>query len=49
DSGAAGFTGSTVIAEFASLAEAQRLAQQDPYIAAGVYADVTVKPFKQVF
>jgi uncharacterized protein YciI len=38
-----------VIAEFASLAEAQAWAQQDPYIAAGVYADVTVKPFKQVF
>ena len=49
DPGAAGFTGSTVIAEFASLAEAQTWAQQDPYIAAGVYADVTVKPFKQVF
>nr|WP_268597546.1 YciI family protein [Escherichia coli] len=49
DPGAAGFTGSTVIAEFASLAEAQAWAQQDPYIAAGVYADVTVKPFKQVF
>ncbi|MBH2958829.1 YciI family protein [Serratia marcescens] len=49
DPGAAGFTGSTVIAEFESLAEAQSWAQQDPYIAAGVYADVTVKPFKQVF
>ncbi|HEJ6970612.1 TPA: hypothetical protein SMF36_000571, partial [Serratia marcescens] len=49
DPGAAGFTGSTVIAEFASLAEAQAWAQQDPYVAAGVYADVTVKPFKQVF
>ncbi|MDF8316533.1 MULTISPECIES: YciI family protein [Serratia] len=49
DPGAAGFTGSTVIAEFESLAEAQAWAQQDPYIAAGVYADVTVKPFKQVF
>ena len=49
DPGAAGFTGSTVIAEFESLAEARARAQQDPYIAAGVYADVTVKPFKQVF
>lgn len=49
DPGAAGFTGSTVIAEFESLAEAQAWAQRDPYIAAGVYADVTVKPFKQVF
>ena len=38
-----------MIAEFESLAEAQAWAQQDPYIAAGVYADVTVKPFKQVF
>ena len=49
DPGAAGFTGSTVIAEFESLAQAQAWAQQDPYIAAGVYAEVTVKPFKQVF
>ncbi|CAI1616007.1 YciI family protein [Serratia entomophila] len=49
DPGAAGFTGSTVIAEFASLEEAKTWAEQDPYVAAGVYADVTVKPFKQVF
>ncbi|CAI0691154.1 YciI-like protein [Serratia entomophila] len=49
DPGAAGFTGSTVIAEFASLEEAKAWAEQDPYVAAGVYADVTVKPFKQVF
>lgn len=49
DPGAAGFTGSTVIAEFASLADAQAWAEQDPYVAAGVYAEVTVKPFKQVF
>ncbi|WP_329906866.1 YciI family protein [Serratia quinivorans] len=47
--GSAGFSGSTVIAEFASLADAQAWAEQDPYVAAGVYADVTVKPFKQVF
>lgn len=49
DPGSAGFTGSTVIAEFASLEAAKAWAQQDPYVAAGVYADVTIKPFKQVF
>ncbi|EFE94661.1 YciI family protein [Serratia odorifera] len=49
DPGAAGFTGSTVIAEFASLAAAQAWAEQDPYVAAGVYGEVVVKPFKQVF
>lgn len=49
DPGSAGFSGSTVIAEFASLTDAQAWAEQDPYVAAGVYADVTVKPFKQVF
>ncbi|CAI2067976.1 YciI family protein [Serratia quinivorans] len=47
DPGSAGFSGSTVIAEFASLADAQAWAEQDPYVAAGVYAEVTVKPFKQ--
>lgn len=47
--GEAGFTGSTVIAEFASLHEAQSWADADPYIEAGVYAHVTVKPFKKVF
>ena len=45
----AGFTGSTVIAEFASQAEAQAWADADPYVAAGVYARVTIKPFKRVF
>ena len=48
DPGAAGFTGSTVIAEFPSLEAAQTWAQDDPYIAAGVYKQVTVKPFKKV-
>lgn len=48
DPGDAGFTGSIVIAEFASLQEAQDWADKDPYIAAGVYADVVVKPFKKV-
>ncbi|HAS8361996.1 TPA: YciI family protein [Vibrio vulnificus] len=47
--GDAGFTGSTVIAEFPSLQEAQAWADADPYIAAGVYANVIVKPFKKVF
>ncbi|MGL5430241.1 MAG: YciI family protein [Vibrio sp.] len=49
DPGQAGFTGSTVIAEFASLAAAQAWANADPYVTAGVYAHVTVKPFKKVF
>ena len=46
--GEAGFSGSTVIAEFASLQEAQAWADADPYVAAGVYANVIVKPFKKV-
>ncbi|CAI1569890.1 YciI family protein [Serratia proteamaculans] len=48
DPGSAGFSGSTVIAEFASLTDAQAWAEQDPYVTAGVFAEVTVKPFKQV-
>ncbi|EDP58021.1 YciI family protein [Vibrio sp. AND4] len=47
--GEAGFTGSTVIADFASLEEAQSWANSDPYIAVGVYENVIVKPFKKVF
>ena len=46
--GAAGFTGSLIIAEFESLEDAQNWAAADPYVAAGVYSKVTVKPFKQV-
>lgn len=46
--GEAGFTGSLVIAEFPSLTEAQHWADADPYVAAGVYRQVTVKPFKKV-
>ncbi|MFC1503153.1 YciI family protein [Pseudomonadota bacterium] len=46
--GEAGFTGSTVIAEFNSLEEAQCWADADPYIDAGVYENVIVKPFKKV-
>lgn len=49
DPGEAGFTGSVIVAEFASLEDAQAWADADPYLAAGVYADVIVKPFKQVF
>ena len=49
DPGEAGFTGSLVVAEFASLKAAQDWADADPYVAAGVYAQVSVKPFKQVF
>jgi uncharacterized protein YciI len=46
--GDAGFSGSLVVAEFNSLADAETWAAIDPYIAAGVYAKVTVKPFKKV-
>jgi len=46
--GDAGFTGSVVIAEFDSLVHAKTWADNDPYIAAGVYESVIVKPFKKV-
>lgn len=46
--GAAGFSGSTVIAEFESLEAAQARANDDPYIAAGVYRRVSVKPYKSI-
>lgn len=45
----AGFTGSTVIAQFESLEAAKQWAKADPYVAAGVYGEVIVKPFKKVF
>lgn len=48
DPGEAGFTGSLVVAEFPSLDDAQSWADADPYITAGVYARVSVKPFKKV-
>lgn len=48
DPGEAGFTGSLVIAEFDSLESAQTWADQDPYIHAGVYKEVVVKPYKKV-
>ena len=47
DPGPAGFSGSLMIVEFPSLAEAQRWADADPYVAAGVYRQVTVRPFKR--
>jgi len=46
--GSAGFTGSLIVAEFESLQAAQQWANADPYINAGVYERVTVKPFKKV-
>lgn len=48
DPGDAGFTGSLIVAEFESLQAAQEWADADPYIAAGVYEHVVVKPFKRV-
>ncbi|MFT4886151.1 MAG: hypothetical protein ACJA2D_001757 [Pseudohongiellaceae bacterium] len=45
----AGFSGSLVVAEFENLAAAQYWADMDPYVSAGVYKKVTVKPFKKVF
>lgn len=48
DPGAAGFTGSLVVAEFDSLELAQQWADADPYVVAGVYTKVIVKPFKKV-
>lgn len=47
--GDAGFTGSLIIAEFHNLDDAKNWANADPYVSAGVYARVLVKPFKQVF
>lgn len=49
DPGAAGFSGSLIVAEFTSLEAAQTWANADPYVAAGVYVQVSVKPFKKVF
>jgi uncharacterized protein YciI len=46
--GPAGFTGSLIIADFESLQDAEAWASEDPYVEAGVYSKVTVKPFKQV-
>ena len=48
DPGAAGYSGSLIVAEFPSLEEARTWASADPYVTAGVYADVKVKPFHKV-
>ncbi len=48
DPGPAGFSGSFIVAEFESLEAAQTWANADPYVGAGVYRSVTVKPFKKV-
>ncbi|KMT65242.1 YciI family protein [Catenovulum maritimum] len=49
DPAEAGFTGSTIVAEFDSLEAAKAWADADPYIEAGVYKEVSVKPFKRAF
>lgn len=48
DPGPAGFTGSLIVAEFASLEAARAWADADPYLAAGVYESVRVSPFRKV-
>ena len=49
DPGAAGFTGSLIVAEFVSLQAAHEWAEADPYTATGVFKQITVQPFKKVF
>lgn len=49
DPGPAGFTGSLIVAEFNSLAEAEIWANADPFVSAGIYASVSVKPFRKTF
>jgi len=49
DPGAAGFTGSLIVAEFDTLTDARAWAEADPYVAAGIYARVSVTPFKKPF
>lgn len=49
DPGAAGFTGSLIVAEFASLRDARSWADADPYVSGGVYKEVSVQPFKKAF
>lgn len=48
DPGPAGFTGSLIVAEFPSLAEAEAWIAADPYVTEGVFARATVKPFRKV-
>ena len=49
DPGTSGFTGSLIVAEFPSWHEARRWADADPYVSAGVYAQVEVRPFRKTF
>lgn len=49
DPGTAGFTGSLIVADFPSLEDAEAWAAADPYQDAGVYAHVSVRPYRQVF
>lgn len=49
DPGVAGYTGSLIVAEFESLEAAQEWAEEDPYTAEGVFARMTIKPFRKVF
>ena len=49
DPGAAGFTGSLIVAEFATLSDAKSWADADPYVSGGVYQQVTVQPFRKTF
>ena len=49
DPAEAGYTGSLIVAEFGSLPEARSWAEADPYVEAGVYSNVNVKPFRKVF
>jgi hypothetical protein len=49
DPGVAGFTGSLIVAEFASLQAAQEWMEADPYVAAGVYAQISAQPFRKAF
>jgi uncharacterized protein YciI len=48
DPGEAGFTGSVIVAQFDSLADAKAWAAEDPYVVAGVYDTMLIKPFKHV-
>jgi hypothetical protein len=48
DPGPAGFSGSLIVAEFPSLDDARAWADADPYVVAGVYARISVRPFKRV-
>jgi len=48
DPGPAGFSGSLIVAEFESLEEARAWADKDPYVTAGIYESVSIKPFKKV-